>query len=88
MNLDALKEINTNNPEILEKSARDNKADESTILGIAKFAAGNGYESLSSPQRFHFNNCIRPLIEDVLCSGYNHEFEEVPRACEAIFDVV
>jgi hypothetical protein len=86
LNLDALKEINTNNPEILEESARDNSADESTIVGIAKFAAANGYESLSSPQKFHFDNCIRPLIENVSCSGYNHEFEEAPRVCEAILD--
>lgn len=86
MNLDALKEINTNNPEILEQSARDNNANESTITGIALFAANNGYDSLTSPQKYHFDNCIRPLIEDVKCSGYNHKFEEVPRECPAILD--
>lgn len=42
MNLDALKEINTNNPEILEQSARDHNANESIVTGIALFAANNG----------------------------------------------
>ncbi|PKG68293.1 MULTISPECIES: hypothetical protein [Pseudoalteromonas] len=86
MNLEALKEISTNNPEILEQSARDNKADEKTIVGIASFAAENGYEKLSDSQKYYFDNCIRPLIEDVQCSGYTHEFEEVHRECEATLD--
>jgi hypothetical protein len=86
MNLEALKEINTNNPEILEQSARDNNTDESTIVGIALFAANNGYEKLTSSQKYHFDNCIRSLIEEVQCSGYNHEFEENPRECGATLD--
>ncbi|MDP5211962.1 hypothetical protein ORJ66_02755 [Pseudoalteromonas tunicata] len=86
MNLEALKEIIDNNVEILESSAKDNNADESTVVGIAKFAASNGYESLSKPQKYHFDNCIRHLIEDVQCSGYNHEFEESPRECPSILD--
>lgn len=44
MNLEALKEIIKNNVEILETSARENKANEATIVGIAKFAVSNGYE--------------------------------------------
>jgi len=86
MNLDALKEINANNPEILEQSARDNNTNESTVTGIALFAANNGYASLSPSQKYHFDNCIRSLIEDVQCSGYNHEFEEAPRECSTILD--
>lgn len=86
MNLEALEEINKNNPEILEQSARDNKADVSAVLGIALFAAENGYDKLSSAQKYHFDNCIRPLIEDVKCSGYTHECEEMPSNCDAILD--
>jgi len=86
LNLDALKEIYTNNPEILEESARDHKAHEGTIIGISKFAAENGYEKLSPAQKFHFDKCIRPFIENVQCSGYNHEFEETPVVCESILD--
>ena len=86
MNLEALKEIIKNNIEILETSARVNKANEATVVGIAKFAASNGYEKLSEPQKYHFDNCIRNLIEDVQCSGYNHEFEEMPRECPNVLD--
>ncbi|KKA45902.1 hypothetical protein [Salinivibrio sp. KP-1] len=86
MNLNALKEIVDNQVEILESSARDNGADENTIVGIAKYAIGNGYDKLSSNQKYHFDNSIRHLIENVQCSGYNHEFVEVPRECPNILD--
>lgn len=86
MNLEALKEIVDNNVELLVDSARDNSADESTVIGIAKYALGNGYEKLSAHQKYHFDNCIRPLIENIQCSGYSHEFEEVPRECHNILD--
>ena len=65
MNLQALQEIIDNNVEILESSARDNGADENTVVGIAKYAVGNGFEKLSGNQKYHFDNCIRHLIEDV-----------------------
>ena len=86
MNLLALKEIIDNNVEILESSAQENDADENTVVGIAKYAAANGYEKLSANQKYHFDNCIRHLIEDVKCPGYTHEFEEVPRDCPNILD--
>lgn len=86
MNLHALDEIINNNVEILESSARDNNADENTIVGIAKYAVKHGYDKLSGPQKFHFDNCIRPLIENVQCSGYTHEFEEIHQECHNILD--
>lgn len=86
MNYDALKEIVDNNVEILEASARDNNADENTIVGIAKYAIGNGYEKLSSAQKYHFDNCIRHLIENVQCPGYTHELEDEPTHCPKILD--
>lgn len=86
MNLEALKEIIDNNVEILEASARDNNAPEDTIVGIAKYAVNNGYDELSKHQKYHFDNCIRPLIENVRCSGYNHEFEEFPSECHNILN--
>lgn len=86
MNLQALKSIIENNVEILEDSARQNKADESTIVGIAKYAAANGYEELSAPQKYHFDNCIRHLIENVQCSGYNHECDENKHECPNILN--
>ena len=86
MNLSALKEINQNSPEILNESSRNNKADEAMITGIAAFAAENGYQALREKQKYHFDNCIRPLIEDVQCSGYTHEFDDVKRECNNYLD--
>jgi len=86
MNLAALEEINQNNPEILNRSARKNKTDEATITGIALFAAKKGYQALSNSQKYHFDNCIKPLIENVRCSGYTHEFDDVKRECYVLLD--
>jgi hypothetical protein len=86
MNLEALKEIIRNCPEILEESARDNGADESVVMGIAEFSSRNGYEALSENQKYHFDNAIRHLIEDVQCSGYTHELEEEHQECPNILD--
>lgn len=86
MNLNALKEICTNKTEILEESARDNNADENTVVGIAKLAASKGYGRLTEKQKFHFDNCIMPLIENVQCIGYTHECEDGKIICNAILD--
>lgn len=81
MNFEALEEIIQNNVEILEAAARDNGVDENIILGVSKFAVANSYAALSVAQKYHFDNCIKPLIENVQCSGYNHEFEELRIEC-------
>ncbi|AUI88144.1 hypothetical protein BS333_17445 [Vibrio azureus] len=86
MNLEALKEIIRNHPEILEESARDSGADESVVMGIAKFSSRNGYEVMSEHQKYHFDKSIRHLVEDVQCSGYTHEFEEEHQECLNILD--
>ncbi|WP_163924078.1 hypothetical protein [Photobacterium sp. Alg240-V54] len=86
MNLEALKEIIKNSPEIIEESACDNGADENVVMGIAEFASRNGYDALSGHQKYHFDNSIRHLIEDVQCSGYTHEFEEEHHECPNILD--
>jgi len=86
MNLHALNEIINNHVEILEDTASQTNTDAATIVGIAKFAVSNGYEKLSHNQKYHFDNCIRPLIENIQCSGYNHEFDESPTECYHILD--
>ena len=86
MNLDALKEINANCEERLVASAVDAGSDTEVVKGIALFAAKNGYDALSSNQKYHFNQVIRPLIEAVRCEGYRHEFDETPSHCEATID--
>ncbi|GAB2714549.1 hypothetical protein [Comamonas sediminis] len=83
MNLQALDYINKNCEEILEQASNDNNVNEAMIKGVAKFAVANGYEKLSPNQKFHFDETIRPLIEDVQCSGYTHELEEVHQECSS-----
>jgi hypothetical protein len=86
MNLQALEEIIENHDQILESSAEANNVDANTVIGIAKFSVRNGFEALSNNQKYHFNNCIRHLIEDVQCSGYTHECEEVSHECVNVLD--
>lgn len=86
MNIDALKEINANHQELLEKSAKDNDIDPEATKGIALFVVKNGYDALSGKQKYIFDTAIRVLIENVSCSGYTHEFEDRSRHCDAILD--
>lgn len=86
MNLDALREINNNYPEILEQSARSNSVDKEVIKGIALFVVMNEYEALSDKKKYHFDNSIRHLIENVQCSGYTHELEERHIECKNILN--
>lgn len=83
MNVEALKYIIKNNPEIIEDSARSNSADPDTVKGIARFFVDHSYNNLSDKQQYHFDKSIRPLIEDVKCEGYTHELEDVPAYCPA-----
>jgi hypothetical protein len=84
LNLDALKEINTNHPDILERLAKDN--DFKTVKGIALFVVQKGYDALTDDQKYHFNKSIRPLIENVKCTGYTREFDKMPSDCSTIID--
>lgn len=51
MTLEALDEIITNSPEILEGSAVNYSSEELIVMGIARFAIANGYEALSANQK-------------------------------------
>lgn len=82
MNLQALDYINKNCEEILEQASKDNKVSEAMIKGVALFAVANGYDKLSANQKYHFDETIKPLIEDVQCSGYTHELEDFHQECE------
>ena len=86
MNLDVLKEITTNNPEILEQSAKDNGLNEITIVDIDGRAVKSGYNKLTTSEKKQFDNCIKPLIENIQCPGYKHELDEVGRECESILN--
>ena len=86
MNLDALKEINTNNPEILEQLAKEKGSSPDVIKGISLHVVDHGYDALSEKQKYHFDRVIRDLIENVPCDVYTHEFDEVPNTCSAILN--
>ncbi len=86
MNLEALNEILANQEDILEDSANDNGTDIEVAFGIARDAAANGYDSLSNNQKYHFDNCIRHLIEDVNCDGYRGAFGEEDPHCQNVLD--
>ncbi|MHC8308208.1 hypothetical protein ACYZUC_01120 [Pseudomonas sp. GT1P32] len=70
MNIVALRHVVENNPELIEENvpARGNPA---AAIGVAKFLVGNNgnVEALSENQRYHYENHIRPLVENVPCSG-------------------
>jgi hypothetical protein len=70
MNIVALRHVVENNPELIEENvpARGNPA---AAIGVAKFLVGNNgnVEALSENQRYHYENYIRPLVENVPCSG-------------------
>ena len=76
MNLEALNEIVNNQENYIESAAKEAGVDEAMLIGVAKAAIGGGYDSLSPKQQYQFDNCLRPLIEDVSCVGYKHEVWE------------
>ena len=84
MNLKALKEINTNNPEIIENLAEEKRCSPQAAIGIALQAVDQGYSSLTGRQIPIFEKAILPLIKDVQCTGYSINPEEDPNECEIL----
>jgi hypothetical protein len=71
MHLQALKWITDNKVELIEENVVGTKYDPSTTVGIAKLLLANkgDLDSLSAPQRYHYEEFIKPLIESVPCEG-------------------
>lgn len=69
--LGVLAYIVDNAVEKIEELAEENRLDSSASVGVAHFLLGNNgdTEKLSAKQRHHFDNCIQPLIENVVCEG-------------------
>lgn len=83
MNLAALDHIVKNNPELIEENVPA-KADSAATLGVAKFLVGKdgNIDALTEKQRFHFDNYILPLIENVECDGvFGHDIESGEDGC-------
>lgn len=84
MNLHALDYINKNCVEVLEQASKDSGVNEAMIKGVALFAVANGYDKLSQNQKYHFDETIRPLIENVQCSGFYNPYSGDRVDCSAI----
>lgn len=70
MNFAALCHIVENAPELIEGNVPKGGNSAATI-GVAKLLVGNGgkVEALSENQNHHYVRYIRPLVENVPCSG-------------------
>ena len=71
MNLELLLYIVNSVPEKIESLAKAVNLEPSVSIGVAKFLhVNNGDVSrLSEKQLHHYENCIKPLIENVPCQG-------------------
>ncbi|MFM5646344.1 hypothetical protein [Aeromonas caviae] len=71
MNLEVLNYIVENAVEKIEELAEENNLDCHASVGVANFLLGNDGDvsKLSDKQRYHYENCIQPLIERVPCDG-------------------
>lgn len=71
MNYEVLQHIVRNEPGRIEALADANSLDASASAGVAEFLAGNDGDVslLSSKQKYHYDNAIEPLVENVSCDG-------------------
>lgn len=69
--MEVLNYIVENAVEKIENLAEANNIDSHASVGVANFLLGNEGDlgKLSEKQRFHYENCIKPLIENVRCEG-------------------
>ncbi len=83
MNLEVLAFIVDSAPEKIEELAGSEKVDSAASIGVAKALIGNGgnVEALSAKQKFHYENCIAPLIENVACDGVIGYHEDGSDTC-------
>tara|TARA_Y100001937_G_C7012628_1_gene281663 strand:+ start:442 stop:798 length:357 start_codon:yes stop_codon:yes gene_type:complete len=71
MNLEVLQHIVENEPGMIEALAKENGLDPSASIGVAEFLIGNDGDIslLSAKQRYHYDNDIEPLVDNVPCDG-------------------
>ncbi|WP_261459536.1 hypothetical protein [Serratia marcescens] len=79
MNLEALDYIVSNEVEIIEDAARSAGVNIGSAVGVSKkVAAEKTDERLSSAQKYVFDRAVRPLIENITCSGNWNQFDDDP----------
>jgi hypothetical protein len=71
MNLEVLEYIVDHAVERIEELADECSVDSSASIGVAKMLLFNNGDlsKLSEKQAYHYENCIKPLIERVQCEG-------------------
>lgn len=71
MNIKLLEYLVKSAPERIETLAMENKLEPKVTSGIAQYLIGqNGdLSALTDKQRFHYESCIKPLLEKVPCEG-------------------
>ncbi|MEN4235611.1 hypothetical protein [Serratia marcescens] len=80
MNLEALDHIVSNEVEIIEDAARTAGVKASSAVGISKqVVAEKTDKNLTDDQRYVFDRAVRPLIENIICSGNWNQFDEDPQ---------
>lgn len=77
MNIAALDCLLKDNIELIETSAKSAKVDVDAAIGVSRQVVGeNTINNLTERQLYIFNEAIRPLIEDLKCSGQWNEVAE------------
>ncbi|HHX8536176.1 TPA: hypothetical protein ACVO0U_003060 [Vibrio alginolyticus] len=78
MNLEVLQYLVDDAPHYLEENAQARNLDVGASIGIARRLLGNDGDitELSPAQLYHYDNVIKPLIENVSCDGVLGEMED------------
>lgn len=70
--INVLKDIIDNNEYLITDLARKNSvSDPNASVGVAKYLLGNpaNFSSMKPKQKYHYENAIKPLVNNVLCEG-------------------
>jgi hypothetical protein len=81
--ISVLQYIVDNQEELIIALAEENNIKSDASLGVAHFLLGdaNNFSKMSSHQKFHYENSIKPLIYRVLCDGMLGEHEDGSSSC-------
>lgn len=76
--IEILESIVNDNEELIRDLAQANKVSNPDVsIRVAKFlvADANNFSKMSEKQKYHYENAIEPLINDVPCEGMIGEYD-------------
>ena len=81
--ISVLQHIVENEIESIIALAEENNIKPDASIGVAHFLLGdtNNFSKMSSHQKFHYENSIKPLIYKVFCDGMIREHEDGSSSC-------